>query len=257
MAPSLNPKAVICAFAATMLFNKLCQSLQMPPALAIAGQAVIVVCTLRLFQNFATQPLPIGAVAPSIASLKYVRGGDAEEADDEGLKAADGKKDSSKAAAVAVANRNARGFRKGHVTVIDFWASWCVPCQKALPELNRYWKRKRKEAADDGDADACPLTIIGVSSEAESRVREFCELFGSNYTFPCAVDEGAVVNAVYPKPYIPYAYVIGKDGLVAWHGHSAGVEVEVERALLRKWRGDEDVSGSNDQTNAAETKKEK
>src|SRR5678815_1194455 len=50
--------------------------------------------------------------------------------------------------------------RKGKFVLIDFWATWCGPCKKAIPELNALHKKF-------GDK----LVVIGLSDESESTVK--------------------------------------------------------------------------------------
>src|SRR5213593_2459861 len=50
--------------------------------------------------------------------------------------------------------------RKGKFVLIDFWATWCGPCRKSIPELNALHKKF-------GDK----LVVIGVSNEPEEKVK--------------------------------------------------------------------------------------
>src|SRR5947207_9810004 len=52
--------------------------------------------------------------------------------------------------------------RKGKFVLIDFWATWCPPCRKAIPELNAFHKKF-------GDK----LIVIGISDESAAKVSSF------------------------------------------------------------------------------------
>src|SRR5213592_4857047 len=52
--------------------------------------------------------------------------------------------------------------RKGKFVLIDFWATWCGPCRKAIPELNAFHKKFAEK-----------LVVIGVSNEPEKTIAKF------------------------------------------------------------------------------------
>jgi cytochrome c biogenesis protein CcmG, thiol:disulfide interchange protein DsbE len=61
---------------------------------------------------------------------------------------------------------------KGHPVVVNFWASWCIPCREEAPLLERTWRRYK----DDG------VMFVGVNiKDAESDARAFIDEFDITY----------------------------------------------------------------------------
>lgn len=112
---------------------------------------------------------------------------------------------------------------KGQVVVVDFWASWCVPCRRSFPWLNRMHETYR----DDG------LVIIGVNldmerSEAERFLEEFPPKFRIHF------DESKELAQQFDVVGMPSSYVIGRDGeIVNRHfGFKVKKQDEYEAAIV-------------------------
>lgn len=115
------------------------------------------------------------------------------------------------------------------VIVLNFWATWCVPCAAEMPHLQRLYETYR----DRG------LTVLAISMdgpESAANVGSFARRYGIR--FPILIDaETRVVGVYNPKRSAPFSVLIGRDGAVAMthEGYSAGDEVALEariRALL-------------------------
>lgn len=116
---------------------------------------------------------------------------------------------------------------EGRVVVLDFWATWCVPCEAAMPHLQTLFEKYNSQG----------LTILAVSMdgpETLSSVGPFARRYG--LTFPVLLDVETKVTGIYnPKSTAPLSVFIGRDGRVAHtkQGFTAGDEADVEAEIVR------------------------
>jgi len=92
---------------------------------------------------------------------------------------------------------------KGKAVILNFWATWCHPCQSEMPLLEEeYLKRKEK-----------PFEILAVNyAETEVAV----SLFQSNFdlSFPLLLDPDKKVATQYGVSVLPVTFFINADGIV-------------------------------------------
>ena len=94
---------------------------------------------------------------------------------------------------------------KGKFVLIDFWATWCGPCRKAIPELNAIHKKFGNK-----------LVVIGLSDETEEKVKKMTE---PKMDYFVAIDTKArMKNAVEVKG-IPHVIILDPQGVVRWEGY--------------------------------------
>jgi peroxiredoxin len=117
---------------------------------------------------------------------------------------------------------------KGKVVLVDFWASWCVPCKEELPVLESLHK---KYAADG-------LVIIGVNADSErDNMTKF--LRRTKLSFTVVHDVERKVAGRYAPSKMPSSYLIDRSGLVRYvhAGYRAGdgekLESEIKSLLGR------------------------
>lgn len=121
----------------------------------------------------------------------------------------------------------------GKVYIVEFWATWCGPCRTSIPHLNEIWEKNK----DKG------LVVIGqnVLEEEESTVARFVAKMGNKMTYRVALDdksadeEGAMAKnwlQAAGQDGIPAAFVVGRDGRIAWIGHPMdGLDKVVDEVL--------------------------
>lgn len=96
---------------------------------------------------------------------------------------------------------------RGHVTVLNFWASWCNPCKDEAPILEDFW---RTEAEPKG------IAMIGIDTQDVSDdARAFAETY--SLTYPLVHDDGGDVGRAYGVSAFPETFVLDAEGrAVAW-----------------------------------------
>ena len=103
---------------------------------------------------------------------------------------------------------------QGKVIILNFWASWCVPCKEENPALTEVWERYR----------GTDVVLLGVVfQDSTDAAREYTARLGN--TWPTAVDESGQVALSYGVFGPPETYFIGRDGIIAGR-HIGPIDVQ-------------------------------
>ena len=164
-------------------------------ALTLAAAALMAALS---FGQDSPKPLMVGDPAPNLKISKWVKGAPVTE------------------------------FEKGKLYVVEFWATWCGPCLKSIPHLTDLAK-KYKDKVD----------FVGVSvwEEDQKNVEPFVQTMGDKMSYNIAMDQlpsatasgndGEMANnwmKAAGQNGIPTAFIVDKDGKIAWIGHPMALE---------------------------------
>jgi thiol-disulfide isomerase/thioredoxin len=173
---------------------------------------IAVVAILSACVNARAQSLGIGDAAPKLEVKEFVKG--------EPVKA----------------------FEPGKNYVVEFWATWCGPCRTSIPHLTELQKKYPE------------ITFIGVSilEQDQAGVKPFVEQMGEKMNYRVAMDlvpeakdranpknaDGAMAASwmrAAARPGIPTAFIVNKDGKVAWIGHPMAMDQPLEKIAAGSW----------------------
>lgn len=93
---------------------------------------------------------------------------------------------------------------KDKVVLLNFWASWCVPCRKEMPsmeELSQIFKHRDLE-----------ILAVNLDKFGGEKVSSFVSNYG--LTFPILLDKGFETALIYRVRHIPTTYIIDKKGII-------------------------------------------
>jgi peroxiredoxin len=89
---------------------------------------------------------------------------------------------------------------QGKVVLVNFWATWCPPCRKEMPDLESLHNRFAREG----------LVVLAISEEEDAKVRPF--IAARKYSYPILLDPAGIVNKRFLIQGIPKTLVFDRKG---------------------------------------------
>jgi peroxiredoxin len=93
---------------------------------------------------------------------------------------------------------------RGKVVYVNFWASWCVPCRKELPDIQAIYDEKR--------GDGLEVLAVNVKDDSDTATAFFS---GRNLTLPLLLDRDGSVYDQYKLQGLPDSFFVDRDGRIA------------------------------------------
>jgi peroxiredoxin len=87
---------------------------------------------------------------------------------------------------------------RGKVVLVNFWATWCGPCRKEMPDMEKLY----------GQYAGKGFVVLGITDEEREKVAPFIEKHG--YTFPILLDPGRKVNDAFAVEGIPKSFLFNR-----------------------------------------------
>jgi peroxiredoxin len=95
---------------------------------------------------------------------------------------------------------------EGQPVIINFWATWCTPCKKEMPDLQGLY-----DSNEGSHIEILAINMTTMESDGE-KVREFSDELG--LTFPLLLDKDGDVEKTYQVITIPTTYIIDSKGII-------------------------------------------
>ena len=109
---------------------------------------------------------------------------------------------------------------QGKVVMVNFWATWCPPCRKEMPDMEALYQRFKSQG----------LVILGISDEYAPKVTSY--LAEHKVEYPVLLDAGRKVNARFQIEGIPKSFVYDRKGKLV----AQAIDMRTEAQFLEMLR---------------------
>ena len=115
---------------------------------------------------------------------------------------------------------------QGRVVLLDFWATWCIPCHDSIP----FFEKLHGKYGSQG------LTVVGINQDVSQRyVPDFVKRF--HMTYPILVDTASEAGRLYGVSALPTTFLVDRKGMIRkrWVGFDFiiknGIDTKIRQVL--------------------------
>ncbi|MDD4159313.1 MAG: TlpA disulfide reductase family protein [Synergistaceae bacterium] len=114
---------------------------------------------------------------------------------------------------------------KGKTVVLNFWATWCPPCRKEMPDFDLL----NKELSKTGDAVLLAVNMTDGKRETKSKVESF--LMENKYSMRVLLDTEGKAAKAYDIKWLPTTVVVDRKGILHWQTFGETTKETVMKAV--------------------------
>jgi len=109
---------------------------------------------------------------------------------------------------------------RGKVVLVNFWATWCPPCRKEMPDIETLYHRFGKQG----------LVVLAISDEEAAKVTPF--IAEHKYSYPILLDPGRKVNELMIVDGIPKTFIYDRNGKLV----AQSIDMRTQKQFLEMLR---------------------
>ncbi len=123
------------------------------------------------------------------------------------------------------AQKSAAQLGAGKVTIVSFWATWCVPCKQEMSAIHPIYDKLKANGVEY-------IAVSIDNTKTMSKVGSF--ITSKGYNFPVLLDPNSELFRSVNGTQVPYTLVFGADGKLAskHDGYLAGDEAKLEKEVM-------------------------
>ena len=93
---------------------------------------------------------------------------------------------------------------KGKVVLLNFWATWCMPCRAEMPGMETLWQKYKEQGL--------VIAAVSVDEGSRGRIETFSKLL--DLSFPILLDPESKVSDLYKVSNMPTSFLIDRNGKI-------------------------------------------